>query len=612
MPGIYTVNFSDPTTVPITIYPAEGDTSTSMKMTGYLLPVYGETFWENFLHLLENFSSSTPPSNPTRGQFWVNTSTTPGTAYVYDPTRTSTTAFPNWHFQDTAGIVRSTTSPVDTRKLWYDTTDKALKHWVDSAWKSIIPISVGSPPPSPYLGQVWHDSGSGEIKFWSSGNQWRPASIPNGTTLAVADAYPGLMWYDASRNVMRFHRTTTSRWGVSNLFSPNADEYTAADQYNGQFWFDSTSTPASIRMFDGRYNNPALESGEQNWHTAKEGFVVSTTAPPDTTQLWYNPSTPKSLSFWTGTTWENILWCATMAKACDYNKLVAKINPELTIAGMPTMGIGMLDPVPISAWDNLFSNMVTLALYWNIPYPFASSLGAPTTVQHCNDSACGWHSILRKFEKFLCALHYIEDSDSINPVCGVFTTPLSGRYVRTAPWEQLIVSTSFTFGSSAALDEFFTVGGSVRINAELIPPTPPYGSEISVWRTALQLLETIEFTQHATRVAGATYGVGILDFGATDTVIATRPVARLGSSIELSGRRVGNTTVVTLTLRDLVTDGDIGGTTIVQGSVVNVGPPCRPTPLPTPVVGTSAIVYSVRHTAVGNWVGTSLREIAVE
>lgn len=33
---------------------------------------YGSVFWENILHLTENYSSATPPSGPIEGQLWFN------------------------------------------------------------------------------------------------------------------------------------------------------------------------------------------------------------------------------------------------------------------------------------------------------------------------------------------------------------------------------------------------------------------------------------------------------------------------------------------------------------------------------------------------------------
>lgn len=48
---------------------------TSLTLFGPNVPVFGEYFWENLLHLLENFSNVTPPNNPIEGQLWYNSAT---------------------------------------------------------------------------------------------------------------------------------------------------------------------------------------------------------------------------------------------------------------------------------------------------------------------------------------------------------------------------------------------------------------------------------------------------------------------------------------------------------------------------------------------------------
>ena len=47
-------------------------TSTSLTLVGKNYPGYGEFLNENFIHLLENFSSTTAPSAPVEGQLWYD------------------------------------------------------------------------------------------------------------------------------------------------------------------------------------------------------------------------------------------------------------------------------------------------------------------------------------------------------------------------------------------------------------------------------------------------------------------------------------------------------------------------------------------------------------
>jgi hypothetical protein len=71
----YTVPFSDPnkSANPITVNDlTENITSTSLSLVGRNYSNYGVSFAKNFVHLLENFASSTPPNNSIEGQLWYD------------------------------------------------------------------------------------------------------------------------------------------------------------------------------------------------------------------------------------------------------------------------------------------------------------------------------------------------------------------------------------------------------------------------------------------------------------------------------------------------------------------------------------------------------------
>jgi len=73
----YSVKFSDPgkRNDPIIVLDGTKNTeSTSLTLIGRNYPGFGQSIAEDFVHLLENFSSSIPPSNPIEGQLWFDTS----------------------------------------------------------------------------------------------------------------------------------------------------------------------------------------------------------------------------------------------------------------------------------------------------------------------------------------------------------------------------------------------------------------------------------------------------------------------------------------------------------------------------------------------------------
>lgn len=105
-------------------------TSTSLTLTGKGTPNYGEIQQENFIRLLENFSSSTPPANPTSGQCWFNT--VDNSLYVYDM---------DGVWKRIAGVFKSATapSPVYEGDMWWDTVNNRLFVYDGTQWGQIWP-----------------------------------------------------------------------------------------------------------------------------------------------------------------------------------------------------------------------------------------------------------------------------------------------------------------------------------------------------------------------------------------------------------------------------------------------------------------------------------------
>ena len=112
----YQINKTDGTVV-ATVADGQIDTlSTDLTLIGKNYSGFGEALNENFIKLLENFSSTTRPDNPIRGQIWFDSSEQKlkvysGTAFVPVSSATISTTQP-----DTLGI----------GDLWYDETNEQL------------------------------------------------------------------------------------------------------------------------------------------------------------------------------------------------------------------------------------------------------------------------------------------------------------------------------------------------------------------------------------------------------------------------------------------------------------------------------------------------------
>ena len=69
----YIVNKSDPTQPSITVPDGTVNIAdTSLTLVGRNYPNYGQAFANDLVHLLENFSNSSSPSNPIKGQLWYD------------------------------------------------------------------------------------------------------------------------------------------------------------------------------------------------------------------------------------------------------------------------------------------------------------------------------------------------------------------------------------------------------------------------------------------------------------------------------------------------------------------------------------------------------------
>jgi hypothetical protein len=114
-------------------------TTTSINLIGKNFAGYGLYLNENFIKILENFASSTAPSNPLQGQ------------------------------------------------LWWDTVNKHLSVYQGTVWKVISSSQTGTNPPvQPVVGDFWWDTGNSLFKVWS-GSTWVAIgpSIPPGTAITT-------------------------------------------------------------------------------------------------------------------------------------------------------------------------------------------------------------------------------------------------------------------------------------------------------------------------------------------------------------------------------------------------------------------------------------------
>jgi microcystin-dependent protein len=128
----YTVNYTDKNnTKPITVFDNTSSQDTSLVFPGRNVTGYGQIVAENFLHLLENFASTTEPVNPTEGQLW------------YDTGNNVLMLFDNVSWKAASGIQKGPTEPSTLTskvgELWIDTTNQQLRIFTGTRWILVGP-----------------------------------------------------------------------------------------------------------------------------------------------------------------------------------------------------------------------------------------------------------------------------------------------------------------------------------------------------------------------------------------------------------------------------------------------------------------------------------------
>lgn len=117
----YTIHYSDDVNkTPIKINTGTVDYTTSLGLVGPNAPGYGTVIATDFLKLLENFANATPPTNPTEGQLWYDTSN-------IDDKKLKILDGATWY--PINGIHQQSDEPTNVKvgDIWVDTTSLQLK-----------------------------------------------------------------------------------------------------------------------------------------------------------------------------------------------------------------------------------------------------------------------------------------------------------------------------------------------------------------------------------------------------------------------------------------------------------------------------------------------------
>lgn len=252
------------------------DQSTTLKLVGKNYAGYGEIQNENFVHLLESFSSANSPANPLSGQIWFDSSGKK--LKFYDGTK----------FRTTGGAEVSSTQPVGltTGDFWWDTANNQLyAQNSDGGFVLIGPDSIGDTVSAMVTAQVRDTNQTNRTIIKGVVEDGVQFIVSNSEfTIDQTDPSNVITGFDTIRQGLTLRNTTSGTNGVTasaHRFygtATNADRLNgiAASEYAiaGNANFTSTVRFADAGLTVGAANDLAIYIDPAN--TGDEGVIENT------------------------------------------------------------------------------------------------------------------------------------------------------------------------------------------------------------------------------------------------------------------------------------------------------------------------------------------------
>lgn len=183
------------------------DVSTSLKLPGKGVLNWGEAYVNNFVHLLENFASSTEPRSPQVGQIWYNTAN--GVLSVYTITQEWEVINKDTDIEEKFDLLvekitesyAGTVPPTDAvvGQTWFDTNINVLKVYNGTSWVAFGFHSIASyiQPTDSEASDLWYDKNIDNLKF-HDGSQYQRVVSTIESVSQPADVSVGQWWANTS------------------------------------------------------------------------------------------------------------------------------------------------------------------------------------------------------------------------------------------------------------------------------------------------------------------------------------------------------------------------------------------------------------------------------
>jgi len=235
------------------------DQSTTIKLVGKNYAGYGEIQNENFVHLMENFSSANAPANPLSGQMWFDSSSSK--LKFYDGSK----------FRTTGGAEVSSSQPVGlaTGDFWWDTDNNQLyAQNSDGGFVLIGPDSIGDSVSAMVTKQVRDNNATNRTVIQGTVNDAVMFIISASEfTIDSTDPQNAITGFDVVRQGLTLRNTTSGTDGVTADSTRFHGTATNAERLGGVAATNFVrNTPGEESSFDEivRFSDTGLTVGAAN------------------------------------------------------------------------------------------------------------------------------------------------------------------------------------------------------------------------------------------------------------------------------------------------------------------------------------------------------------
>ena len=210
------------------------NSETDLKFVGKGYSGYGESIAENFLHLLENFSNTSAPSKPIKGQLW------------YDETNQRLKVYSGATFQPLGGASYQSTQPsiASSGDIWIDSDTDQLYFYNGS---SMVLVGPESSSTSGFTFPTITDSSDNDQKVTQIRNNSSLVAVvydgtasftPKTAITGFPTVHPGITLSTAIAN-LKFHGTATNADALGGSSAANFLTSNAADTMTGRLTLDT-------------------------------------------------------------------------------------------------------------------------------------------------------------------------------------------------------------------------------------------------------------------------------------------------------------------------------------------------------------------------------------